>query len=906
MCGIVGLWGPLEGKAQILAESCHRIRLRGPDSKGFWEDGQAGVAFGHVRLAIQDLTEAGHQPMVSACGRYILTYNGEVYNHLEMRAELEKAGHAPAWRGHSDTETILAYAAAFGVEAMLRAAVGMWAIALWDRQTRSLTLARDRMGEKPLYYGYVGATLVFSSQLKGLSPVPGFGRTIDRNALASFMRHNYVPAPQSIYEGIRKLPAASWVVISEAQLGARDMPAPQAYWSAMQVADAGQRQPRQFATDNEAADALQAVLTQAVRGQMISDVSLGAFLSGGIDSSTIAALMQSQSNVPVRTFAIGFHEKEYDEAPHAKAVATHLGTDHAELYVTAQDALDVVPGLADIYDEPFADSSQIPTALVTRMARQHVTVAFRGAACRPPVRSHDEAGHDHLSARRHSGQGGPRGHGREPGDPGAAHRSPRLRVRLEPAVQVQGAGGHGQVAAAPGAAPPCAAEPGRAAQARLCRAAGGLAARAAARLGRGAAGSGAPAPARLVRTRAHIAQMARASERPPQMGQPSVGRADDAGLAGSLSPRRRAMKIVLAVSSMNAGGAERVAATLANAWAARGDQVTLLPTFSGGGSCFYPLAPEVELLWLARAVPAGGALAPLKRLLGLRRLVRARRPDVLVSFLTNVNVGAILATRGLGQPLIVCERTNPVVDTTTGKVWRRLRRWLYPLADVVTVQAEDTVAPFAAQVPGIRHLAVIPNPLPAELLDAPLAALAPDAQGRRRLMAMGRLVPDKQFGLLIDLFAELAPAHPDWDLWIWGEGPQRQALEARVAQLGLRQRIRLPGRTSEPWEALSQSSAFVLSSAVEGFPNVLLEAMAKGLPCAAFDCPSGPREMTRDGADALLLREPAAMRDALGRLMSDAALREELGRRGARSVRERYALSKVLAQWDDLFALARR
>ncbi|MGK4922855.1 glycosyltransferase family 4 protein [Bordetella hinzii] len=366
------------------------------------------------------------------------------------------------------------------------------------------------------------------------------------------------------------------------------------------------------------------------------------------------------------------------------------------------------------------------------------------------------------------------------------------------------------------------------------------------------------------------------------------------------------MKIVLAVSSMNAGGAERVAATLANAWAARGDQVTLLPTFSGGGSCFYPLAPEVELLWLARAVPAGGALAPLKRLLGLRRLVRARRPDVLVSFLTNVNVGAILATRGLGQPLIVCERTNPVVDTTTGKVWRRLRRWLYPLADVVTVQAEDTVAPFAAQVPGIRHLAVIPNPLPAELLDAPLAALAPDAQGRRRLMAMGRLVPDKQFGLLIDLFAELAPAHPDWDLWIWGEGPQRQALEARVAQLGLRQRIRLPGRTSEPWEALSQSSAFVLSSAVEGFPNVLLEAMATGLPCAAFDCPSGPREMTRDGADALLLREPAAMRDALGRLMSDAALREELGRRGARSVRERYALSKVLAQWDDLFALARR
>ncbi|WP_167383684.1 glycosyltransferase family 4 protein [Bordetella genomosp. 12] len=365
------------------------------------------------------------------------------------------------------------------------------------------------------------------------------------------------------------------------------------------------------------------------------------------------------------------------------------------------------------------------------------------------------------------------------------------------------------------------------------------------------------------------------------------------------------MKILLAVSSMNAGGAERVAATLANAWAARGDEVTLLPTYSGGGECFYPLAPEVELLWLARAVPAAGALAPLKRLLGLRRLIRERRPDVVVSFLTNVNVGAILATRGLPSPLIVCERTNPVVDTTTGKTWRRLRRWLYPRADVVTVQAEDTVAPFAAQVPGLRHLAVIPNPLPGDLLHAPLATLAPDARGRRRLMAMGRLVPDKQFGLLIDLFAGLAPAHPEWDLWIWGEGPQRQVLEAQIAGLGLQDRIHLPGRTSEPWDALAQSSAFVLSSAVEGFPNVLLEAMAKGLPCAAFDCPSGPREMTRDGQDALLLRDPAGMRDALGRLMSDAALRADLGQRAAQSVRERYALPVVLAQWDDLFALAR-
>lgn len=367
------------------------------------------------------------------------------------------------------------------------------------------------------------------------------------------------------------------------------------------------------------------------------------------------------------------------------------------------------------------------------------------------------------------------------------------------------------------------------------------------------------------------------------------------------------MRIVLAVSSMQAGGAERVAATLANAWTARGDHVTLLPTFSGGGTCFYPLAPEVELLWLAEAVPARGAWGAVKRLLGLRRLIRERRPDVVVSFLTNVNVAAILATRGLGMPVIVCERTNPAVETNTGQFWRRLRRWLYPRAEIVTVQAEATVAPFAAQVPGLRELAVIPNPLPPELLQAPHAALAPDAQGRRRLMAMGRLVPEKQFDLLIDVFAEQAAAHPDWDLWIWGDGSLRDALQARIDALGLTARIHLPGRTSEPWEALSQASAFVLCSAVEGFPNVLLEAMALGLPCAAFDCPSGPREMSREGQDALLVpaRDRAALGQALARLMGDATLRVALGARAAASVRDRYTLEAVLAQWDQLFARAR-
>lgn len=378
MCGIVGIWGALPDKEQVLSESCRRIRHRGPDSQGFWEDPNTGVALAHVRLAILDLTEAGHQPMVSACGRYVLVLNGEVYNHMELRTRLEQAGQAPDWRGHSDTETILASFAAVGVEKTLQEAVGMYAIALWDRERRVLTLARDRMGEKPLYYGYTGNNLVFASELKGLMPIPGFGRDLNRSAIASLMRHNYIPSPQSIYEGIYKLPPGTWLEISEVDLRAGRVPAHHAYWSALQMADVGMRTRSSFASDAQATDELEAVLSKAVGGQMLSDVSLGAFLSGGIDSSTIVALMQAQSSKPVRTFAIGFHEKKYNEAEHAKAVAQHLGTDHTELYVTANDALAVVPTLADMYDEPFADSSQIPTSLVTKMARQHVTVALSG------------------------------------------------------------------------------------------------------------------------------------------------------------------------------------------------------------------------------------------------------------------------------------------------------------------------------------------------------------------------------------------------------------------------------------------------------------------------------------------------------------------------------------------------
>ncbi|MNQ59770.1 alpha-1,4-N-acetyl-D-galactosaminyltransferase [compost metagenome] len=279
---------------------------------------------------------------------------------------------------------------------------------------------------------------------------------------------------------------------------------------------------------------------------------------------------------------------------------------------------------------------------------------------------------------------------------------------------------------------------------------------------------------------------------------------------------------------------------------------------------------------------------------------------MVVSFLTNVNVAAILATRGLRVPLIVCERTNPVAETTTGSVWRKLRRILYPHADMVTVQAADTAGPFSRQIPGMKRLAVIPNPLPAPLLDAPRVQQRDDG-GPRELLAMGRLVPDKQFGLLIDVFAQLAPQFPDWNLRIWGEGPERGALEQQIARLRLQSRISLPGRTEAPWEELARGQAFVLSSLVEGFPNVLLEAMSLGLPCVAFDCPSGPREMTRDGQDALLVPagDRVALTDALERLMSDVSLRQQLGVRGAAAVRHRYALASVLGEWDELFEALR-
>jgi asparagine synthase (glutamine-hydrolysing) len=388
MCGLTGFWesrGCRSDEASVtVRRMADTLTHRGPDDAGVWVDKDSGVALGHRRLAILDLSPAGHQPMVSASGRYVIAFNGEIYNHLELRKELAKlgaGGTAPAWRGHSDTETLLAAFEAWGMEKTLTRCVGMFALALWDRETRTLTLARDRMGEKPLYYGWVRGALVFGSELKALRAYPGFDNAIERRALALFMRYNYVPAPWSIFENIWKLPPGCYVQFAAAALTPGSSPMGRGevkpYWSVRDVAEAGLLHPL---ADNEAAAAekLEALLKQSIASQMVADVPLGAFLSGGIDSSTVVALMQAQSSRPVQTFTIGFYEDEYNEAEHAKAVARHLGTDHTELYVTPEEAMAVIPKLPALYDEPFADSSQIPTFLVAQLARRQVTVSLSG------------------------------------------------------------------------------------------------------------------------------------------------------------------------------------------------------------------------------------------------------------------------------------------------------------------------------------------------------------------------------------------------------------------------------------------------------------------------------------------------------------------------------------------------
>lgn len=380
MCGIAGLWvldgadrAALEMRATRMADT---LAHRGPDDSGVWTDGAAGIAISHRRLSIVDLSPAGHQPMLSADGRYAIALNGEIYNYTQMRRELESAGAAPAWRGHSDTEVLLAAISRWGIAGALERAAGMFAIALWDRMERVLTLMRDRMGEKPLYYGRVGKAIAFASELKALRTLPGWRGDIDRDALARFMQTGCVPAPESIYAGILKLPPGSLLAFGESALRSRALPSPERYWSFPSGAAARRDSSPQSA--REAADGLDRVLREAVAGQMVADVPLGAFLSGGIDSSTVVALMQAQSPRPVRTFTVGFAESEYNEAEHARAVARHLGTDHTELTVSPEEARAVIPRLPELYDEPFADSSQIPTFLVASLARRHVTVSLSG------------------------------------------------------------------------------------------------------------------------------------------------------------------------------------------------------------------------------------------------------------------------------------------------------------------------------------------------------------------------------------------------------------------------------------------------------------------------------------------------------------------------------------------------
>ena len=378
MCGIAGFWSAgqrMDGAEALATAMADRLRHRGPDDAGTWVDADVGLALAHRRLSIQDLSAAGHQPMASTSGRWMLVYNGEVYNHLDLRTMLQREGHAPAWRGHSDTETLLACFEAWGVDETLRRSVGMLALVAWDRDERALWLARDRIGEKPLYYGWQGGTFLFGSELKALRAHPAFNAAVDRGALALLLRHNYVPGPHSIYAGIQKLAAGTRLRLRAGDKAGDSL----AYWSLAEVAERGMADP--FAGDDAAAiDGLEQRLSAAVRGQMLSDVPIGALLSGGVDSSLISALMQANSARPIRTFTIGFEEAEYDEATFARAVAAHLGTDHTELRLSSGDALALIPRMPEMYDEPFADSSQLPTHLVMALARQHVTVALSGDA----------------------------------------------------------------------------------------------------------------------------------------------------------------------------------------------------------------------------------------------------------------------------------------------------------------------------------------------------------------------------------------------------------------------------------------------------------------------------------------------------------------------------------------------
>ncbi len=386
MCGLAGFWDAspragVEDAAATLRRMTHALAHRGPDDEGTWQDPAAGIALGHRRLAIVDLSPEGHQPMGSQSGRYVLVFNGEIYNHAPLRRELADAG--MDFRGHSDTEVLLAAIEAWGLARALARCNGMFALALWDRRDRTLALVRDRLGIKPLYCGWVGRRLVFASELKAITQLPGFANPIDPAALPLLLRQGYIPAPHSIYRGLQKLPAGTLLTLTardvERGRGEADFLANHAhpFWSARATAAAGLRDPLD-GSDAEAIANLDGLLRDAVALRLRADVPVGAFLSGGVDSSLVVALAQAQSSRPVETFSIGFRAAGYDEAAQARAVAAHLHTHHHELYVGAREAMDTVPRLPELFDEPFADASQIPTFLVAQLARRSVTVSLSG------------------------------------------------------------------------------------------------------------------------------------------------------------------------------------------------------------------------------------------------------------------------------------------------------------------------------------------------------------------------------------------------------------------------------------------------------------------------------------------------------------------------------------------------
>ncbi|MGL1862830.1 MAG: asparagine synthase (glutamine-hydrolyzing) [Pseudodesulfovibrio sp.] len=374
MCGITGYLAPGHSSLDQVATiqgMTDTLSHRGPDDDGVWSDPEAGCALGHRRLSIIELSPLGAQPMSSICGRYVIVYNGEVYNFKLLRIELEAKGHR--FRGGSDTEVILTAISQWGLKEALSRFIGMFAFALWDRQERVLSLARDRIGIKPLYYGWVGNSFVFGSEIKALRAFPGFGNSVDRDALCIYFRHGYLPAPYSVYKKVQKLESGHTLTIGPGT----DNQISEPYWSIRDIWMEGAA--NQFrGSEQEAEDHLESLLLDAVGLRMISDVPLGAFLSGGMDSSMVVALMQAQSSKPIKTYSIGFHEKRFNEAEQAKAVAKHLGTDHTELYLAPKDLLDMVTEVPKFWDEPFADSSQIPTYCVSRLAREGVSVSLSG------------------------------------------------------------------------------------------------------------------------------------------------------------------------------------------------------------------------------------------------------------------------------------------------------------------------------------------------------------------------------------------------------------------------------------------------------------------------------------------------------------------------------------------------